>query len=325
MKSIYKHVFYWVLYGLLLYILFEYVIEARDSVVHSVTFWMFQFLAFYLNYKVLIPVLFKAKQYLLFSFLNFVLIAVGSFGNTIIEDGLPENGYYAFETLMAHSAPIFIGVFTAFIFYNYYEQLKNEKKEKERITAEKDFLIQQINPHFLFNTLNNIYSLTRDNNPKGSEAVLQLSKMLDYSLYGNKKEYVPLMDEVRYITNFIDLFKLKDEEINNVSFDYKNIDVQSRIAPMLLLPFVENAFKHGNIEDLNSGKIDIEISSTYDEIRFLCVNSYNENKRVDATGGIGVKNVSRRLALLYPNRHQLDITNIEGAYKVSLKITTNGI
>ena len=107
-----------------------------------------------------------------------------------------------------------------------------EEREKERITAEKDFLVQQINPHFLFNTLNNIYSLSIDNNPKASEAILQLSKMLDYSLYGNKKDFTSIANEIQYINNFIGLFKLKDEEINNIFFTYK-VASNIKIAPMM--------------------------------------------------------------------------------------------
>lgn len=322
MKRIQKQYIYWIIYTFLLYVLFEYILKARNSIEHSITFLISQFLAFYINYRLLIPILFAKKRYVAFSFLNILLLTICALVITIIEDGLPNNGHYAFETIMAHSAPVFIGVFTAFIFNNYYEQLKNETKEKERITAEKNFLIQQINPHFLFNTLNNIYSLTLEKNLKGAEAIMQLSKMLDYSLYGNKKEYVPLLDEIKYISNFIDLFKLKDEDIKNVVFEYKNVDVNSNIAPMLLVPFVENAFKHGNIENLDQGRITIRLSSNHDEINFLCVNSYSKNKKVDLVGGIGIKNVSRRLALLYPKKHSLSISNVNREYKVSLKVIT---
>ena len=318
----------WIGYSILLYLLFSFIIETENPLKHTAIFFSIQFAAFYINSKVLFPFFLDVKKYVLFILSNIVLIILAAFINTILEEGTQEvlsDSYDIFETLMAHSVPAFIGVFVALILHNYHQELKREEKEKKRILAEKDFLIQQINPHFLFNTLNNIYSLTIDNNPKGPEAILQLSKMLDYSLYGNKVECVYLQSEVRYIINFIDLFKLKDDEINNIHFDYKALNENSKIAPMLLLPFVENAFKHGNIEDVEKGAVRIKIASNEKEINFSCINTYIAGKTVDKVGGIGIKNVTRRLMLLYPQKHSLNITDANNEYKVSLKITTNGI
>jgi LytS/YehU family sensor histidine kinase len=148
--------------------------------------------------------------------------------------------------------------------------------------------------------------------------------MLDYSLYGNNEEFVSLKDEIAYIENLIALFKLKDDEITNIVFDYKNTNTQSKIAPMLLLPFVENAFKHGNIEDIENGNIGIELSSTnHKNIDFKCYNTFSTNKKIDKIGGIGIVNVKRRLELLYPNNYMLTIENNEHQYKVHLKIQHN--
>ncbi|WP_420553500.1 sensor histidine kinase [Tenacibaculum aiptasiae] len=328
MKFFTKNMLAWAGYSLLLYLLFSFIIETENPLKHTAIFFTIQLAAFCMNTKLLFPFLLDVKKYLLFILSNLVLIILAAFINTLLEEGAEEifgGGYDIFETLMAHSVPAFIGVFVALILHNYHQELKREEKEKKRILAEKNFLIQQINPHFLFNTLNNIYSLTIDNNPKGPEAILQLSKMLDYSLYGNKDEYVSLRSEVTYITNFIDLFKLKDDRIHRISFTHDQVDERSSIAPMLLLPFVENAFKHGNIEDVDKGYVDIEVSSNESEINFSCVSSFVEGKTVDKVGGIGIKNVTRRLMLLYPQKHSLQITNENQVYKVSLKIQTNGI
>lgn len=328
MKLVNKNILYWGGYSLLLYLLFSFIIEIENPLKHTAIFFSIQFAVFYINSKVLFPFFLDVKKYVFFILSNSVLIILAAFINTFLEEGLEEilsGSYDIFETLMAHSVPAFIGVFVALILHNYYQELKREEKEKKRILAEKNFLIQQINPHFLFNTLNNIYSLTIDNNPKGSEAILQLSKMLDYSLYGNKEEYVSLVSEIIYIINFIDLFKLKDDAINTISFDYEQLDEKSKIAPMLLLPFVENAFKHGNIEDTINGYVRIEVSSNEKEINFSCISSFVEGKTVDKVGGIGIKNVTRRLMLLYPQRHSLKITSTNQEYIVSLKIKTNGI
>lgn len=325
MNMNFKHLLYWLIYGLLLYVFFDFFVGINDSLEHSIVFVVFQFLSFYVNYKILIPLFYSFKKFTSFSLFNLVLLIVGAVSHTAIEDGLPKEEYYAFESLMAHSVPIFIGIFIAFVLFNYNEQLRLEKKEKERILAEKSFLIQQINPHFLFNALNNIYSLTIDNNPKGSDAILQLSKMLDYSLYGNKNEHVPLEKEILYIKNFIALFKLKDEELKNIVFEFNNLYKNNLIAPMLFLPFIENAFKHGDVDNLEDGFLHIKINSKQDEIDFLCINSYSKNKNVDRVGGIGIKNVSRRLELLYPKKHNLSITKNDDIYKVELKITLDEV
>jgi len=326
-----KHILFWALCFLLLFGMYQFVIGVKSPIKHSFTFVIAQLIAFYINLNVLLPRFFDKKQFSWYGLLNILLIVIGAISATLIEDGLPyskTNGhtvfdsYYTIESHMAHSVPVFIGVFTAFVLYTYNQQLKREEREKERITAEKNFLVQQINPHFLFNTLNNIYSLTLDNNPKGSEAVMQLSKMLDYSLYGNRQEYVALKNEIQYIQNFIDLFKLKDDSLTNIHFESTNTNLNFLIAPMLLLPFVENAFKHGDIET-DEGIIKIEVKTRGNQLEFSCVNSFSEIKKVDKVGGIGISNVKRRLELLYSENHGLTIEKKNGIYTVILKIITD--
>lgn len=320
-----NHVITWILYSLLLYLIYKFVVRIDESIEHTFIFVILQLLVFYINLSVLLPKVFNKKRFVLFGALNIILIITFSFGNTLLEGGLPQNtfeNHNTFEALLAHSVPVFIGIFTAFMLYTYNQQLDREEKEKTRIIAEKNFLVQQINPHFLFNTLNNIYSLTLENNPKGSEAVMQLSKMLDYSLYGNQQEYVTLKNEVQYIDNFIDLFKLKDDSLTNIYFDYTKANLDFSIAPMLLLPFIENAFKHGDIET-EEGTIDVNIETKGNSLEFNCENSFSEIKKVDRTGGIGINNVKRRLELLYPEEHHLIMEKNNGIFKVILKITVN--
>ncbi|WP_196892986.1 sensor histidine kinase [Aureivirga marina] len=325
MKVFKKHIIIWIVYTLLLFSFYEFGTKTSTALTHTFSFVGNQIFAFYLNHFLFLPKLFEKKKYFLFSILNILLICFGTFSNTFIEN-LTEHKYEnsAFEihleSLYAHALPSVIAIFVAFILYTYYKRLQQEQKELELVKSEKNFLIQQINPHFLFNTLNNIYSLTMENNPKGSEAILQLSKMLDYSLYGNKTEKVNLQKEIFYIQNFIHLFKLKDEEIKNIAFNYKHVNPDFKIAPMLLLPFIENAFKHGNIENISNGKIEISLKTTTKELEFICKNTFVEGKKVDRIGGIGITNVSRRLELLYPNAHKLDISKKENVFEVTLKI-----
>ncbi len=321
-----KHIISWFIYSVVLYLIYKYAVKVDDSVEHAFTFVILQVLMFYINLIGLLPKLFDKKKFVLFGFLNIILIIVIAFVNTILEDGYQiesNNQYDFFEDLLAHSVPSFIGIFIAILLHNYRMQLVREEQEKERIKAEKNFLIQQINPHFLFNTLNNIYSLTLNNNPKGSEAIMQLSKMLDYSLYGNNQEYVTLKKEIQYIDNFIQLFKLKDDELTHITFDFTQTNLQVLIAPMLLLPFVENAFKHGDVES-EKGCVNVSICSNKHVLKFSCKNSYSKIKKVDRVGGIGIANVKRRLELLYPNQHQLTINDNNNNFEVLLKISIHG-
>ncbi len=334
MKMYQKHIIIWVLYSLSLYFFFEYLTDTTTAVIHVASFVGNQLIAFYINLHVLLPKLYQKHRYALYVVCNVFLVFGGSLINTYSESFTPEAiqkgkhviKLFDLEPLFAHAMPSVLSIFAAFMLYAYYKRKQQEEKELEIVKAEKSFLVQQINPHFLFNTLNNIYSLTIDNDPRGSEAILQLSKMLDYSLYGNKYEFVPLKEEITYILNFINLFKIKDDEINNISFTYKDVDPEVKIAPMLLLPFVENAFKHGNIEDVNNGFIEIIISTEEkNSVYFSCINTYSTTKKSDNVGGIGITNVTRRLELLYPNKHDLLIIPSENQYKVILKVDAHEV
>ena len=337
MKQVNKHFLGWLVYSLVIFLLFLSFTDSYTALAHIASFVGTQIIAFYVNLYLLIPKLYQRHQYAFFGLSNFILIVVSSILNGIIEHALPgvhhseessikgAEKVVDIEPLLAHSMPCLLAIFFAFLLFAYWQRKAQEEKELSIITAEKNFLIQQINPHFLFNTLNNIYSLTINNDPKGSQAILQLSKMLDYSLYGNKSETVSLQKEVQYIQNFIELFKLKDDQFDNISFAYTIVNTEDQIAPMLLLPFVENAFKHGNIEDTTFGKITIWLQSNEKEIEFKCANTYLKDKKVDHVGGIGISNVKRRLQLLYPQQHQLAIDIKHDIYSVSLKLLKNEI
>ncbi len=158
------------------------------------------------------------------------------------------------------------------------------------------FLKSQINPHFLFNTLNNIYTLSMLKSDQTPDMILKLSNMLRYILYEcSDKDKVPIAKEVAYIRNYIDLQLLKDSEIKNIHFE-EGIKDNVAIAPMLLIPFIENSFKHSRIEDTEKGWINIKLSCNRKEIFFSCENSLPavEYKK-DKTGGIGIENARRRL------------------------------
>lgn len=196
------------------------------------------------------------------------------------------------------------------------DQIRNEKLE-----TEMKFLKSQINPHFLFNTLNNIYAMAWIKSDRTPEIVMKLSEMLRYMLYNVNQDYVSLSDEIQYIRHFIDLYNLKDDQNGQIYLDFGPHKQDAKIAPMMLIPFVENAFKHGQIEDLRHGWIKMTIKSEQHWLLFHIANSVPKQVYTkDKVGGIGLGNVRRRLELQYPNLHQLNILNNQNVFEVNLKL-----
>lgn len=189
----------------------------------------------------------------------------------------------------------------------------------EKQAGELALLRSQINPHFLFNTLNNIYSLVYKKSEDAPEAVMKMSSIMRYMLYDATTDNVLLEKEIEYLKSFIELEKLR---IRHKDFVELNIsgNIEGRtIAPMLLIPFVENAFKHGSRNVTNPG-IRINLSIGPQEIRFEVSNHLRKNITAtkDQMGGIGLNNLRRRLNLLYPGKHQLEINSNEDLYNVQL-------
>ncbi|WP_324027296.1 histidine kinase [Maribacter sp. BPC-D8] len=209
-----------------------------------------------------------------------------------------------------------------------FAQRKEEEiilNRNEALQTELKLLKSQINPHFLFNALNNIYALSAIDSTRTQQSISYLSDMLRYVLYECEQEIVPLYKEIDYIENYIKLFCLKSSKKYPIttSFSIENQNVQ--IVPMLLIPFLENALKHSNIEKVTGTFIRIKISSTNSSVDFELENSKPEFKVItDDVGGIGIENVKKRLAILYPNRHELVINQTAQTFKVNLKLQLNG-
>ncbi len=205
------------------------------------------------------------------------------------------------------------------------------KKEKEAIRSEKEkletelkFLKSQVNPHFLFNALNNIYSLTVAQAPQAPESVMQLSEILRYMVYDSNEGKVPLKNEINYIENYVNLKLLKDSRGMDVQLDLDKSAPEMMIAPLLFIPFVENAFKHSQIENLKSGHINIALEINEGELNFSVCNSLPKNNFTkDKVGGVGLENIKKRLELLYPDgQHILKIHRTENEFNVWLKLYT---
>ena len=206
--------------------------------------------------------------------------------------------------------------------------LQNEKKELERqnLQSELKFLRSQINPHFFFNTLNNLYALTLKKSDLAPEIVLRLSEMMRYMLYESNEKEVSLEKEVNYVKNYIELEKLRQSEKFKIDFQLNGDPNGKRIAPLMFIPFLENSFKHGLDAQIKEGFVNIKLNLKEDSVEMDINNSKPVNSlspKKSKSGGIGLENVQRRLKLLYPNRHLLKILNQEDSFNVSLKIELN--
>lgn len=205
----------------------------------------------------------------------------------------------------------------------YSDEKIRKDAENQKLNAELSFLKSQINPHFFFNTLNSIYSLATKKSDKTPEAIIKLSQLMRYIIYDSEKEMVPFNNEIDYIKNFVELQKLRLRE--NVFIDlkiYGNTN-DKWIEPLLLLPFIENAFKHGidytkdcTIKILISIHEDCLLFETENQIVKLLNQTWN-NKN----SGIGLPNSEKRISLLYPGNHTLNISNENGKFKTILKLT----
>jgi LytS/YehU family sensor histidine kinase len=201
------------------------------------------------------------------------------------------------------------------------ERYKRMELEIQNQSSELALLRNQINPHFLFNTLNNIHTLITKDSNKAADALMRLSDIMRYMLYETNTELVPLENEIEYIQSYIELQKLRLANPQKVIFDARNTNSGFLIAPMLLIPFIENAFKHSE-KNSNTAPISIKLESNAQIFRFELSNPIRDkqNESLDSAGGIGLKNVNRRLELIYPNRHSLNISSLNNIFNVQLTL-----
>ncbi|WP_420571567.1 sensor histidine kinase [Kordia sp.] len=201
------------------------------------------------------------------------------------------------------------------------ERIEEQSLKKEKTAIELKMLKAQLNPHFLFNTLNNIYSLSIINSPKTSESIGKLSEILDYVLYRCDQKYVPLSGEITLLENYISLERLRYDERLKVSFTH-NVAADTKIAPLILLSIVENAFKHGAGEDAGSPEITINLSQQEAIVSFTVFNTVVKQASEDSREAIGLENIHKQLALLYPNMHTITIDQKEDSFEISITLNT---
>ena len=205
-----------------------------------------------------------------------------------------------------------------------YEQLlRNDRKkqliESEKTSTELQFLKNQINPHFLFNSLNSIYSLTIQKSNDAPEAVITLSELMRYMLYQTNDEYVLLKSEIDFIQNYMKLQRLRIVNNEHININVHGIVSNQKIRPLLLISFIENAFKYGTDFKGNT-EISIKIYVKEDEIQFTCVNLIGSRDKDSENSGIGLRNTKERLLLLYPEKHWLTVKEEDNKFIIDLTL-----
>lgn len=283
---------------------------------------------FYANTVWFIPQLLYRNRFLLF-----LLCQIGCFGLIMALHGwlfTPLTGLPHFKLIRSasHNVVAFIITVAVAIAYRTLRdkrraEQKETESEKEQLTTELSFLRSQISPHFLFNVLNNLVAMARLKHPKLESSIIQLSSLLQYMLYETDEEKVSLKTEVEYLQTYIELQQQRFNSQLEIRFDKSLEDDGLLIEPMLLIPFVENAFKHGT-GMLDHPQILVHLGSKKGELEFSVSNKFVAGDgSKDKASGIGLANVSRRLELLYANQHELLITNDGNWFHIHLHIHFN--
>jgi two-component system, LytTR family, sensor kinase len=283
----------------------------------------------YINLFVLVPRLAQPKRwliYVVFLMIDFAIYVFGKNAHDVYLYGYvvgdPEKQFFFYNTFYNLSIAFFYMAFAVALQLSreWYEQREHIRKiEIEKLNTELDYLKAQINPHFLFNSINTIYFQIDKQNTTARETLSSFSEMLRYQLYECNGHDVDIEKEISYLKNYVDLQRHRKDENYKIVFDHQDVK-GFRIAPLLLIPFVENAFKH--VSHFSSGneiaiRLHRENGSFIMNVRNTCDNA---SVKSSSDSGIGLKNASRRLELLYPLRHSLSITNESKAFEVNLEL-----
>lgn len=342
-KQIALHLLFWILLSCIYYKNLQVLGGAKYYWLY--TYWLLpiEMAATYFMAYFLVPKYLLQKKYLLF----ISLLLLSGIGFILLERYIWYEVLYPLTFPQGREMPFFflpalwdLGLTTysiAFLFSGtrvYQTLVKDQnqrlKLEKQTLHSELALLRSQINPHFLFNTLNNIDLLVFKDQQKASDSIVKLSEIMRYMLYESNTAQVPLDREIQYLVSMIDLMRLRLKGANFIAFSVDGDSKNKYLPPMLLVPFVENAYKHGKKIGPSPGiEIKLEISS--ENYLFSVINQVDKGKiqSKDKVGGIGLNNVMRRLDLIYGNDYVLNILNTDNLFKVILKLpqisTTNNI
>ena len=342
-KGVTRHFLFWI--GIILLTIPQNVLESEQPYIHTLVYKICvlipQILSSYFVAYFVIPKYLSKKKYAISLFLlifgTYFFAVLARVFIIHIGENLVRTPPFEQETLLEiltqlrllllHYVPALystVFIFLAVKFFMNYKALKEKELllTKEKVATELKTLKAQLNPHFLFNTLNNIYVLSLDNSPKTPKSIEKLSKILDHVLYRCNTQYVSLSSEIELLENYIELEKLRYDDRLDMNFN-NHLEQDGEIAPLILLSLVENAFKHGAGEDSGSPKITIDLYNTNAQFKFVISNTVaTEQARIERTP-IGLKNIKKQLDLVYSNRLELQIDNSPTMFTVTLIINNN--
>lgn len=323
-----QHVLFWCLsFFILVYVLKVSSDVKRIDLVYTAVFHLPIVLVVYINLRVLFPYFWERNHFVRYAFLVLLLAAMGSgfyllfFGELIdyVFTGYYFIAYYSFWDISLFFA---IYLFLSSLLHLARGWFRAEELEKEKSQAELKALKSQINPHFLFNSLNSIYSLARKESNQVPEKLVQLSDLMRHVIYESDTDFISLEKELEMIQNYIAMQNLRSVVDKNIVFNIEGDINGKKIAPLLFLPFLENSFKHGVKGGASNSVVTINLKVSDKDLRFDIENSKGQPTDLFATKykGIGIENVRKRLELIYPDRHQLKISDSENKFKVHLHI-----
>lgn len=292
-------------------------------------------IAFYSFYRILQYLLIKKKTWQLIIFVFLFLVSYSLYSKAIhllyanlpfFSDGLRITAlkYFKFSSIgysLAYMLKEILAISSlAYFMYSAKQNEQLKALKEQQLISELTYLKAQLQPHFFFNTLNNIYALALKQSEKTAPLVARLSEMMRYILYRADEKLVALKDEIAFVQNYVEVENIRYRSAIEITFEAQGIDEESKISPLLLLPFIENAFKHGIEEEEKEGFVHIIICKTENELTMEVKNSIAKNNT--DMGGIGLINVKKRLDILYPRKYELEILNDGKIYKVSLTLQT---
>ncbi|MDX1939501.1 MAG: histidine kinase [Saprospiraceae bacterium] len=273
----------------------------------------------------------ERKRYLTFAIVTVLLFLAATFLRTELNVYFPDvrremldiskrEGWFL-GALFTNLSFLVVGFFYQMLYNRYRAERRNLAIINEQKEAQLQALRAQINPHFLFNTLNNIYSLAVVKSDKTAEMVLKLSNLLRYVIYDGKAEQVELKREAEQIKEFIELFQMRSEEPLDIHFDVKGINNNIKIEPMILIPIVENCFKHCDFDTNDNAFIKINLQVQNEILHFNTINTKDDqNQQKDRVGGVGLENIRKRLDLKYKDGYQLLVNSKENTFSVDLTL-----
>jgi len=289
-----------------------------------------------INFYLLIPYLLKKEKYVVY-IITFVLnILVFTQLNILFFDHFIDFVFPEYYFISYHSNITLLTIFSVFLIVTtliklsidwfYFNSFENRelKIRNQQIQTQLSSLRSQINPHFLFNSLNVIYALAIENKTETKDAIVQLSDILRYVIYDSNTDRVTLKDEVNLLKNYIDFQQFRHQQSENISFKCSIEDENYPIYPMLLLPLVENSFKYGIKGDINHTFIHINLTQKGEVFTFEIENNSSESDmETNGHSGVGLENIQKNLAIVYPKTHKFNITKTKDSFKVNLKLNTH--